>query len=165
MTRNGRNWCAKARTRLRRNSSPAGTDAPGLAAPAEALLAQDPAATLGDFQRQGFLRVYWNGEMQDIEEIGSPAPPPPDAALVIDRIIVRGENTASRLADSLQTALRINPDEVRAIITRPGEETSVQAFHTRYRNPETGFLLPQLTPRHFPSTLHWARALPARAPA
>ena len=44
-----------------------------LAAPAEALLAQDPAATLGDFQRQGFLRVYWNGEMQDIEEIGSPA--------------------------------------------------------------------------------------------
>ena len=77
-----------------------------LAAPAEALLAQDPAATLGDFQRQGFLRVYWNGEMQDIEEIGSPAPPPPDAALVIDRIIVRGEDTASRLADSLQTALR-----------------------------------------------------------
>ena len=40
-----------------------------LAAPAENLLAQDPAATLGDFQRQGFLRVYWNGEMRDIEEI------------------------------------------------------------------------------------------------
>ena len=39
-----------------------------LAAPAENLLAQDPAATLGDFQRQGFLRVYWNGEMRDIEE-------------------------------------------------------------------------------------------------
>lgn len=120
-----------------------------LAAPAEALLAQDPAATLGDFQRQGFLRVYWNGEIRDIEEIDSPFPPPPDAALVIDRIIVRGENTASRVADSLQTALRINPDEVRAVITRPGEEAALQAFHTRYRNPETGFLLPQLTPRHF----------------
>lgn len=120
-----------------------------LAAPAEALLAQDPAATLGDFQRQGFLRVYWNGEVRDLEEIGTPVPPPPDAALVIDRIIVRGENTASRVADSLQTALRINPDEVRAIITRPGEESVIEAFHTRYRNPETGFLLPQLTPRHF----------------
>lgn len=120
-----------------------------LAAPAEALLAQDPAATLGDFQRQGFLRVYWNGEMRDIEEIESPSPSPPDAALVIDRIIVRGEGTASRVADSLQTALRINPDEVRAIITRPGGEPAVQAFHTRYRNLETGFLLPQLTPRHF----------------
>lgn len=120
-----------------------------LTAPAEALLAQDPAATLGDFQRQGFLRVYWNGEVRDMEEIGAPAPPPADAALVIDRIILRGGNTASRVADSLQTALRINPDEVRAIITRPGEETAVQAFHTRYRNPETGFLLPQLTPRHF----------------
>lgn len=120
-----------------------------LAAPAETLLAQDPAATLGDFQRQGFLRVYWNGEVRDIEEIGPPSPPPPDAALVIDRIIIRGEGTASRVADSLQTALRINPDEVRAIITRPGEEAAVQAFHTRYRNPETGFLLPQLTPRHF----------------
>lgn len=120
-----------------------------LTAPAEALLAQDPAATLGDFQRQGFLRIYWNGEVRDMEEIGSPSPPPADAALVIDRIILRGENTASRVADSLQTALRINPDEVRAIITRPGEEAAVQAFHTRYRNPETGFLLPQLTPRHF----------------
>ncbi len=120
-----------------------------LTAPAEALLAQDPAATLGDFQRQGFLRVYWNGEVRDMEEIGAPSPPPADAALVIDRIILRGENTASRVADSLQTALRINPDEVRAIITRPGEEAAVQAFHTRYRNPETGFLLPQLTPRHF----------------
>ena len=38
---------------------------------------------------------------------------------------------------------------MRAIITIPGEEASIRAFHTRYRNPETGFLLPQLTPRHF----------------
>lgn len=120
-----------------------------LAAPAESLLAQDPAATLGDFQRQGFLRIYWNGEVRDIEELGSPDIPAPDAALVIDRIIIRGESTSSRLADSLQTALRINPDEVRAVITRPEGEPAVQAFHTRYRNPETGYLLPQLTPRHF----------------
>lgn len=120
-----------------------------LTAPAEALLAQDPAATLGDFQRQGFLRIYWNGEVRDIEELGVPDVPAPDAALVIDRIIIRGESTSSRLADSLQTALRINPDEVRAVITMPEEEPAVQAFHTRYRNPETGYLLPQLTPRHF----------------
>lgn len=120
-----------------------------LTAPAETLLAQDPAATLGDFQRQGFLRIYWNGEVRDIEEIEKPSPPAPDAALVIDRIILRGEGTASRVADSLQTALRINPDEVRAIITRPGQQPSAEAFHTRYRNPETGFLLPLLTPRHF----------------
>lgn len=120
-----------------------------LTAPAEALLAQDPAATLGDFQRQGFLRIYWNGEVRDIEELGVPDTPAPDAALVIDRIIIRGESSSSRLADSLQTALRINPDEVRAVITRPEEKPAVQAFHTRYRNPETGYLLPQLTPRHF----------------
>lgn len=120
-----------------------------LTAPAEALLAQDPAATLGDFQRQGFLRIYWNGEVRDIEELGVPDAPAPEAALVIDRIIIRGESSSSRLADSLQTALRINPDEVRAVITRPEEEPAVQAFHTRYRNPETGYLLPQLTPRHF----------------
>ena len=120
-----------------------------LTAPAEALLAQDPAATLGDFQRQGFLRIYWNGEVRDIEELGVPDAPAPDAALVIDRIIIRGESSSSRLAYSLQTALRSNPDDVRAVITRPEEEPAVQAFHTRYRNPETGYLLPQLTPRHF----------------
>ncbi len=104
--------------------------------------------------------------MRDIEEISSPAPPPPDAALVIDRLIVRGENTASRIADSLQTALRINPDEVRAIITIPGEEVSTRAFHTRYRNPETGFLLPQLTPRHFSfnSPLGACPSLPGNRP-
>ncbi|MBT9599999.1 hypothetical protein J5W01_02020 [Akkermansia muciniphila] len=62
-----------------------------LTAPAEALLAQDPAATLGDFQRQGFLRIYWNGEVRDIEELGVPDAPAPDAALVIDRIIIRGK--------------------------------------------------------------------------
>ena len=47
---------------------------------------------------------------------------------------------------------------MQAIITIPGEEVSTRAFHTRYRNPETGFLLPQLTPRHFPSTPRWHAA-------
>lgn len=120
-----------------------------LTAPAEMLLSQDPSATLGDFQRQGFLRMYWDGEIQDIEEITGLVSVPTDAALVIDRIILRGESSSSRIADSLQTALRINPDEVRAIITEPGGQPIFLAFHTRYRNPETGFLLPQLTPRHF----------------
>lgn len=121
-----------------------------LTAPATTLLDQDPAATLGDFQRQGFLRIYWNGEVRDIEELtGTLSPPPADAALVIDRVILRGESTASRLADSLQTALLINPDEARAIIQEPGTLPSVRAFHTRYRNPDTGFLLPHLTPGHF----------------
>ncbi len=120
-----------------------------LLAPAGALLAQDPEATLGDFQRQGFLRLYRNGEVRDIEELAHPLEPADDEALVIDRLIMRGESSASRLADSLQTALRINADEVRALVSRPGEEAEVLAFHTRYRNPETGYLLPQLTPQHF----------------
>ncbi len=120
-----------------------------LLAPVGALLAQDPAASLGDFHRQGFLRLYRNGEVRDIEELTPPLEPADDDALVIDRLIMRGESSASRLADSLQTALRINADEARALVTRPGEEPQMLAFHTRYRNPETGYLLPQLTPQHF----------------
>ncbi len=120
-----------------------------LMAPAGALLAQDAVASLGDFQRQGFLRIYWDGEVRDIEELICPESVPEDAALVIDRIILRGEGSAARLADSLQTALRINADEARALASPPGQEAQMLRFHTRYRNPETGYLLPQLTPQHF----------------
>lgn len=119
-----------------------------LMVPVGALLHQDLQATLGDFLRQGFLRLFWAGEVRDIEELSAETTVPGDAALVVDRLIIRGESSASRLADSLQTALRINEDEVRALVMLE-QGSEVLCFHTRYRNPETGYLLPKLTPKHF----------------
>lgn len=133
-------------------SMPEGTRLTLLAPIPAALWADDSAATLGDFQRQGFLRLMWNGEITDIEDllVADQAGSPDHASLVIDRIVLKGESSASRLSDSLQIALRVNADEVNALVQKPGdEEAELLPFHFRYINPDTGFILPQLTPKHF----------------
>lgn len=123
-----------------------------LLAPVSPLLLSDIAAALGDFQRQGFLRLRWNDEIVDIDDLQKnlPADAPTHAALVIDRIILKKESSSARLADSVQTSLRINEEEIQALIQPPNaHHPATISFHTRFRNPETGFTLPQLTPRHF----------------
>ncbi len=111
----------------------------------------DVEGVLRDFLRQGFLRVMWDSDIRDIDDILNEKLPriPDQLSIVIDRIILRGEESASRLADSMQTAFRINPDEIRALLQPRDAEPHLESFHTRYRNPDTGFILPQLTPRHF----------------
>ncbi|MEG1507501.1 MAG: excinuclease ABC subunit UvrA [Akkermansia sp.] len=125
-----------------------------LMAPIPATLWDNIPATLGDFQRQGFLRVRWDGDILDIDDLlhHLPDKAPQQAALVIDRIILRHETSQARLADSLQTALRVHEEEVQVLALPPDsnqDHTTLHAFHTQYRNPETGFILPQLTPKHF----------------
>ncbi|WPX39332.1 excinuclease ABC subunit UvrA [Akkermansia sp. N21116] len=111
----------------------------------------DVKDTLRDFLRQGFLRVMWDGEIRDIDDIltGALNSAPEHLSIVIDRIILRGEESASRLADSMQTAFRINPDEISAVLQPQDAPARHESFYTRYRNPDTGFVLPQLTPKHF----------------
>ena len=136
-----------------------------LAAPAENLLAQDPAATLGDFQRQGFLRVYWNGEMRDIEEISSPVP----------RLRTRPWSlTASSSEGKIRPrALRIPCKRLSVSIrTRFGPSSPYQE-----RKPQSGpstpatairkqaSFCPSLRPAIFPSTPRWGHAPPAGEPA
>lgn len=130
-----------------------------LTAPAENLLAQDPAATLGDFQRQGFLRVYWNGEMRDIEEISSPVP----------RLRTRPWSlTASSSEGKIRPrALRIPCKRLSVSIrTRCGPSSPY-----RERKPQSGpstpatairkqaSFCPSLRPAIFPSTPRWGHAL------
>ncbi len=100
-------------------------------------------------RKLGYLRVRVGGEIRELEEL-EVAPPAEDdtCELVVDRIVVRvgGE---SRIADSVQVALRLWPDELRALVQQKGGEPQLQCFHTRYRNADTGFSLPDLTPRLF----------------
>ncbi len=119
-----------------------------LLAPLPPTFGDEPESDVLELRKQGFLRVRASGEVLDLDEL-----PPNTLAhgpleLVVDRIVVR-EQSASRLADSLQTALRVCPDEVRALVQEPGGATCVRAFFTRYRNSETGFVLPDLTPKSF----------------
>lgn len=120
-----------------------------LLAPLSAAFTQDVEAGVLLLRKQGYLRVRVDGEILDLEDLE--LHPPKEGAvceLVVDRIVVR-PGAGSRIADSVQVALRICPDEIRALVQPRDGEATLRCFHTRYRNENTGFVLPDLTPGLF----------------
>ena len=62
-----------------------------------------------------------------------------------------------RLADSVETALRWGKSQM-VVLHQPadgGDTWQETAFSTDYRDPETGFTLPALTPKHFSFNSHY----------
>ncbi len=115
----------------------------------------DPARLLGDLQRQGYIRVRVDGEVLEIEEAAAKWPEFPGAVeIVVDRFVIRA-GVNSRLADSVETALRLCGAEARAALQEPGEDTWRDlVFQTSYRNPQTGFMVEDLSPKHFSFNSH-----------
>ena len=115
----------------------------------------EPARLLGDLRRQGYIRVRVDGEVLEIEEAAAKWPEFPAAVeIVVDRFVIRpgGE---SRLADSVETALRLCGAEARAAVQEPGGDAWRDlAFQTSYRNPRTGFVVVELSPKHFSFNSH-----------
>jgi excinuclease ABC subunit A len=110
---------------------------------------QEPERLLGDLQRQGFIRIRLNGEIQEISEVKFDTPGPHQIEIVIDRLVIR-EGIASRLADSIELALRLCGAEARVLLMAPGETDYRElTFQTSYRNPRTGEIFGDLSPRHF----------------
>ncbi len=120
-----------------------------LLAPLPGSFGADAASDILDLRKAGYLRVRVQGEVRELEDLEAAPPQPGDVCeLVVDRMVVR-PGAESRLADSLQVALRVCPDEVRALVQPKGEAPQELAYHTRYRNAETGFSLPDMSPRLF----------------
>ena len=121
--------------------------------PAEEL--GEPARLLGDLQRQGYIRVRVDGEVLEIEEAAAKWPEFPAAVeIVVDRFVIR-PGVESRLADSVETALRLCGAEARAAVQEPGGDAWRDlAFQTSYRNPRTGFVVEELSPKHFSFNSH-----------
>jgi excinuclease ABC subunit A len=117
--------------------------------------AREPERLLGDLQRQGFIRVRLDGAVLEIEEAARAWPESPASIeIVVDRFVIRpgGE---SRVADSVETALRLCGSEARAAIQPPDADASHDlSFQTSYRNPRTGFIVPELSPKHFSFNSH-----------
>ncbi len=120
-----------------------------LLAPLSPAFGQDAASDILELRKLGYLRVRVRGAVLDLEELESAPPQPGETCeLVIDRIVMK-PGVESRLADSVQAALRLWPDELRALVQERGGEPRLDCFHTRYRNEATGFTLPDLSPRLF----------------
>ncbi len=115
----------------------------------------EPVRLLGDLQRQGYIRVRVDGEVLEIEEAAASWPENPLAVeIVVDRFVIR-VGVESRLADSVETALRLCGTEARVALQEPGKDGWRDlAFQTSYRNPRTGFVMAEISPKHFSFNSH-----------
>jgi excinuclease ABC subunit A len=115
----------------------------------------EPARLLDDLRRQGFIRVRLDGELFEIEDAGKAWPESkPRVEIVVDRFVVR-PGVESRMADSVETALRLCGAESRAAVQEPEADAWRDiVFQTSYRNPRTGFMVGELSPKHFSFNSH-----------
>lgn len=103
------------------------------------------AKLLADIQKQGFVRVRIDGEVHDLSEsFNLEKNKKHSIEVVVDRIIVKSD-VQTRLADSLETALKIA--EGRVIVEVIGQEELL--FSQNLACPECGFSIEELAPRMF----------------
>ena len=140
------------------------------------LLAPMVQSEVGEFRdvieklkREGFVRVRVDGE---IIELARPEPirltkgDKHVIEVVVDRLVIR-EGVRTRLADSLDTALKWGRGKVAVLRSSSpslpaGEEKEmkkekeeIHRYSTDFSNPDTGFTLPALTPKHFSFNSHF----------
>ena len=113
-----------------------------------------------DIRKAGFVRVRVNGELYDVnEEIELDRYKMHTIEAVVDRLIVRhggnGPSTGSgqgldraRLADSIETALKLGDGIVIVTLMRDGQQEDL-LFSEHFACPDCGVSLPELEPRSF----------------
>lgn len=97
-------------------------------------------------RKQGFVRALVDGELIEL------ASPPKlnkklnhSISVIVDRLVVRAEDR-SRLADSVETALKLADGLVEV---KRYDDNSVNLFSEKYGCPVCGISMPELEPRHF----------------
>jgi len=99
-----------------------------------------------ELQAKGFQRVKVDGELYEIEDV--PALNKKlkhDIEVVVDRLVVR-EDIKRRLADSVETALRLADGLCIAEDAKSGKQ---QIFSEKFACPVSGFTIPEIEPRLF----------------
>ena len=101
---------------------------------------------LQDLRKQGFQRVKIDGKIYDIED----APTlnkklKHDIEIVVDRLVVKND-LGNRLADSIETALRLSEGLLYAENATTNEIT---VFSSKFACPVSGFTIDEIEPRLF----------------
>ena len=100
---------------------------------------------LEDIKKQGYVRVRIDGEMHDLsDDIELEKNKKHNIEVIIDRIVIK-DGIAARLADSLESALKLGGGKV--IIDVIGEEELL--FSEHHACPLCGFSIDDLEPRLF----------------
>ena len=104
---------------------------------------------LAELHRKGFSRVRINGEIYDVDDTPTlDKQKKHDIEVVVDRVVIIGDldELATRLADSLETALGISDGLVFADYVDQDERI---VFSARFACPESGFTIDEIEPRLF----------------
>ncbi|BBH23946.1 UvrABC system protein A [Paenibacillus baekrokdamisoli] len=100
---------------------------------------------LADIQKQGFVRVRVNGELRELsEKIELEKNKKHSIEVVVDRIVVK-DDIQTRLADSLETALKLSGGQVLVDVMEKEE----LMFSSTLACPTCGFSIDELAPRMF----------------
>src|SRR2546430_13336457 len=103
-----------------------------------------------DLARQGFTRARVNGAVRELgEEIELDRKRKHTIEVIVDRLVVR-DNLGARLADSLETALRLADGVVQVEpVADGGKGGEPMLFSERLACVECGISLPEVSPRMF----------------
>ncbi|WP_414695520.1 excinuclease ABC subunit UvrA [Pedomonas sp.] len=105
-----------------------------------------------ELRKQGFQRLKVDGEFYDIDDV--PALDKKfkhDIDVVVDRIVVK-EGISTRLADSLETALKLADGLAIAEMASKSDENDTPeriVFSEKFACPESGFTIAEIEPRLF----------------
>src|SRR5213075_3087411 len=107
-------------------------------------------------KREGFVRVRVDGE---IMELGKPEPirlkktEKHTIEAVVDRLVIR-EGVRTRLADSVETALRWGGNRIVVLKSEKDDEWETVGYTTEYGSADSNYSLGELTPKHFSFNSH-----------
>lgn len=100
---------------------------------------------LSEIAKQGFVRVRIDGEQRDLSEnIELEKNKKHSIEVIVDRIVVK-EDVRSRLADSIETALKMSDGQI--LVDIIGQEEL--RFSSNFACPICGFSMDELSPRMF----------------
>ena len=99
-------------------------------------------------RKQGFVRAWVDGDVIEL------ADPPKlnrrmnhDVSVIVDRLVLKADDRG-RLADSIETALKLADGMVEVVSLVSGARERA-VFSERYGCPHCGISLPEMEPRHF----------------
>ena len=116
----------------------------------------DIKSVLDRLKRNGFVRARLNGDDVDLDgELPVCSRHKKNTVeAVVDRIIIK-DGIRSRLFGSVETALRWGDQNIETLsLENEGTEWTKTTFTTSFKNPKTGFCLPEITPKHFSFNSH-----------
>ena len=99
-----------------------------------------------DLRKQGFQRVKVDGELYELDDMPTlDKKLKHDIDVVVDRVVVR-DDIATRLADSLETALSLTDG---IAVTENADDGERTIFSAKFACPVSGFTIDEIEPRLF----------------